>query len=427
MHSTPASSSSASANEPCAYNSEIKKRRKRPGPAARKQKRNLDFDDGIMPQPGKFKRVFNSMKFLEQEVVPIEVSMDSLCEGISDLSASVADSDKMEREALLSDITQEDVAEIATIGAGLIMVQRIHHARKGLDVPSSLDFCDDMPLPAFSPQRPSFDCFGEFMSVAPPRQFILSDYESTVRSLLRMGVQTADVFTDASGVYNIAHSLWYPTCPNDRRTISYICLALQQFLVRGNRNSRPPPLDALEDIIFSGRLSFPYWFMDLVYTWEDPWNASAELTIDELTPLLLPIDTESDFFSLLKEASSILRRIGLQPTELVQSLHWDMDIENTYRELATQYCEKFFSFVGPFNTYLTRYCGPGDLRQFITESDISRSGVKVLSLRSFDPGEILPYMAFGARSITSVHVYDHSTYVLPSVRNRFVDQVYRLD
>jgi len=346
-------------NVTCESSDSKKGKRNRPGRNARKIKAALDGEDGIMPQPGKFKRIFNSMIRIEENARPLEVCMSSLDRSIDQLNKSVSTSVPVVTAMLADEISDDLVPQFVVSETVLNMVQRIDHSRKASGAFSHLDFISDVPLPAFHHQRFPLENFGEFQSVGPAKQYVFSDYMSTAHSLLRLGVHALRETPSTNVIADGVLSMWYPVKPNDRRTICYIAFAMRSYLARGNPTSPPPPLDVLEELLFSGVSSFPPWFIQLVLKFQDPLGLNPRLKIADFQPFLTPIDSELAFRTFILDAAQLLRFMGLHVPHVEYPLRWTTPVSVLYSELERFVFDSLPFMSAHFRIDLSTKAGPG--------------------------------------------------------------------
>jgi hypothetical protein len=234
---------------------------KKPRPGRRqRQTGKPDFQGGYsepVPQPGKFPVVFPTGAGVPSRDVTFSYSGPVLSDILSDHASIYENAPKLWEFLAHAGQDMEQVSrDICRMGL-LSLAQKTAFSHVNMELPLG-DFGPVSSTDLFLPR--SLDIalsqFGEFPVAELGSRFLLADYASTVRSLVR----AADQCVRGVNRKHVLSRMWLPATPHDRRTAHIVALALGNYFA-DHYGIMLSIQKLLDTFIFQGTV--PGWFRSL--------------------------------------------------------------------------------------------------------------------------------------------------------------------
>jgi len=326
-----------------------------------------------VPQPGKFPIVFPTGPGEPTRDVNFSLSPMVLSQIFSGFVDALELNPKFvefsQHAGYQRPLFERDLTRLGLLG----LVQQIAFSRIGMGLPlGDLGPVGVTDLYQFKSVAAALSQFGEFRSDVVGARFVLSDYLSTIHSLMRAAHQTIQNVDQG----DVLRRTWIPTRPNDSRTRMIVATAISNWLALNYGTWIEIPL--LIDSLMSGAVP--------------PWWGEA---ISRLFPvaerhrfdfLFEAVNTAHDFVAIyaIQENLDTLAVLGLswEGDRNVAELAFDMNVKERFTSMADELIRrrpaiaKFFSLS---STQSWKASASGKLSQLAMVETVQ--GVAVFSSR----------------------------------------------
>lgn len=295
-----------------------------------------------IPQPGKYPVVFPSGAGEPTRDAMFSYDIQSLAPVVSDLPDRFVANSRYSEFAANAGVEDTEFNRRVIVGFLLGLAQQTVHAHANMGLPiGDFSVVATSDVYNFSSIRSILSQFGEFSVEAIGSRFLLADYPSTVRSLVRAAV-AVDKSNDASPLL----LEWLPTCVGDGRSKLLVANRLSELL-------RPFGVKAdvlsLSEEVFHH--SSPTWDVLKLFLGDDPGDGEVD-TRDRFNFLFSSYPTEAAFLSAVGNPArrGVLQELGLDwPHPLASDLAWGANTKNDFSVLSDKLARskasysKFFS------------------------------------------------------------------------------------